>query len=42
MALQRKCARKARKMPNIIEKQLVPNEEQTIVIYATPPSQGML
>jgi hypothetical protein len=33
---------KAQKVSNSIEKQVVPNEEQTIVVYATPPSQGML
>ncbi len=35
MAPPRKCAQKARKVSNTIEKQAVPNEKQAIVVYAT-------
>jgi hypothetical protein len=43
MALKRKRAQKARKVQNIIKKQVVPNtiKEQAIVINATSPFQGM-
>jgi hypothetical protein len=42
MPPQRKHAQKARKVSNIIEEQKVPNEKQIIIVYAAPPSQGML
>jgi hypothetical protein len=34
LAPQKKCAQKARKVSNTIQKQKVPNEKQAIVIYA--------
>jgi len=43
MALQKKHAQNARKMSNIIKRQVMPNkiEEQTIVVYVASPFQGI-
>jgi hypothetical protein len=41
MVPQRKHARKAWMVSNIIEEQVVPNEKQVIIVYVAPHSQGM-